>query len=188
MSTETAKTSAFRHRKSAEKSPPVAKAKQIKVRLARVARGTIYSSQSTVEFLQMYKAAPMERIDIIKGGIPARTVTIMADRMRVSKKHFMEVLGLASATIDRKAKANQSLSAEEGSRLLGMSRLVGQVEAIVSESGDMTGFDAAQWVADWLERPVPALGGKRPAEFMDTAEGQIMVTNLVAQMQSGAYA
>ncbi len=33
-----------------------------------------------------------------------------------------------------------------------------------------------------------ALGGKRPADLMDTAEGQAIVSNLVARMQSGAYA
>ena len=33
----------------------------------------------------------------------------------------------------------------------------------------------------------PALGGQRPAELMDTPEGQGIVFQLVARMQSGAY-
>ena len=49
------------------------------------------------------------------------------------------------------------------------------------------GFDAAKWVAAWLDRPQPALGGKRPAELMDTADGRSIVSDLVARMQSGAY-
>ena len=35
---------------------------------------------------------------------------------------------------------------------------------------------------------MPALGGERPVELMDTMEGQTLVSNLLAQMQSGAYA
>jgi uncharacterized protein (DUF2384 family) len=35
---------------------------------------------------------------------------------------------------------------------------------------------------------MPALQGRRPAEFMDTAEGQAIVANLLQRAQSGAYA
>ena len=58
----------------------------------------------------------------------------------------------------------------------------------VEESGDPTDFDAPAWTATWLDRPLPALGGRKPADFMDTAEGQQLVSNLIARMQSGAYA
>jgi hypothetical protein len=76
----------------------------------------------------------------------------------------------------------------DNSRALGLACLVGHVQAIAQESGDPAGFDAAQWVAQWLEEPLPALGGKRLADLMDTAEGQSIVSNLVARVQSGAYA
>ncbi len=39
-----------------------------------------------------------------------------------------------------------------------------------------------------LEQPLPALGGQRPAELMDTAEGQDIVFHLLDQIGSGAYA
>jgi uncharacterized protein (DUF2384 family) len=69
-----------------------------------------------------------------------------------------------------------------------MAKLVGQVQAMVEQSGDPTGFDAAKWVARWVNEPSPALGGKSPATYMDAVEGQELVFNLVARMQSGAYA
>jgi uncharacterized protein (DUF2384 family) len=90
--------------------------------------------------------------------------------------------------VDRKVRENKRLSPDESSRVLGMARLVGQVQAMVEESGRPEGFDAAAWVARWLDRPLPALAGQRPAELMDTAEGQGIVANLAARMQSGAYA
>ena len=141
-----------------------------------------------LNFLGMYRADPMERIQIIKRGMPARTVEAMAKRMAVPKEGLVATLGLARATVDRKARDNKTLSTDDSARVLGMARLVGQVEEMVAESGDSTGFDAAAWVAQWLQSPLPALGGKPPAEFMDTADGQALVSTLMARMQTGAYA
>lgn len=74
------------------------------------------------------------------------------------------------------------------SKLAGLRRLVGQVEIMVAESGDPTEFSADQWVGSWLETPNPALDGKCPAEYVHLPEGQEMLLQLLAQMQSGAYA
>jgi uncharacterized protein (DUF2384 family) len=58
---------------------------------------------------------------------------------------------------------------------------------MVDESGDPRGFNAAEWVAQWLDAPLQALGGRRPAELMDTAEGQAIVANLLERIHSGVY-
>ena len=56
------------------------------------------------------------------------------------------------------------------------------------ESGGPAHFDCARWVMTWLGQPLPALGGRRPAELMGTAEGRALVSDLLAQQQSGACA
>lgn len=66
--------------------------------------------------------------------------------------------------------------------------LIGHLEAMVQESGDPNGFDPAAWMARWLNEPLPALGGARPIDLMDTMEGQALVSTVLAQLQSGAYA
>ena len=70
---------------------------------------------------------------------------------------------------------------------MGLAKLVGQVQAMVNESGDPVGFDAAKWVAGWLERPMPALAGRTPGEYMDTAEGQQIVAGLLERARSGTF-
>jgi uncharacterized protein (DUF2384 family) len=58
------------------------------------------------------------------------------------------------------------------------------------ESGDpitASGFDVDKWLADWMNQPMPALGGRHPIEYMDTIEGQDQVSGLLARMQSGAF-
>jgi uncharacterized protein (DUF2384 family) len=92
-------------------------------------------------------------------------------------------------TIDvaRKAREDKLLSIDQGARVLGIAALIAQVQAMIEESGNPEGFDAAMWVARWLDKPLPALGGQSPAELMDTPDGRALVSNIVARMQSGAY-
>ena len=108
--------------------------------------------------------------------------------MAIPKYKLYETIGMPRATADRKLREKQVLSRNETEGVLGMIRLIGQVDRMVKESGNPEGFDAAKWVAAWLERPHPALGGRRPAQLMDTGEGRGIVSDLIARMQSGAYA
>jgi uncharacterized protein (DUF2384 family) len=108
--------------------------------------------------------------------------------MSVPRERLYVWLGIPRTTANRKLNKGETLSQDESERALGMARLVGEVQRIVVESGEPEGFDAARWTADWLEEANAALGGYRPGEFMDTADGRALVSGLVAQMQSAAYA
>jgi putative toxin-antitoxin system antitoxin component (TIGR02293 family) len=130
----------------------------------------------------------MVRVDLVQQGVPAAAVAEIAANMGISKEKIYVTLGFPRATIERKAREHQRLSTSESERLVGIARLIGQIDQIVRESGDPQAFDAARWVAAWLDRPLPALGGRKPGTLMDTAEGREIVAGLVAQIQSGAYA
>lgn len=140
------------------------------------------------DFVRIYKAAPMERIELIKEGIGADGLIELANSLHTTKDQLFKRLGLPRATVDRKARNKQNLSQEQSERVVGLMKLVGQVRTMVEQSGDPADFDAAQWVGVWLETPNGALGGRRPAELMDTVEGQEVISGLLAKMQSGAYA
>jgi putative toxin-antitoxin system antitoxin component (TIGR02293 family) len=135
-----------------------------------------------------YRASPLERIQIIKQRVPAVYIRTITFSMNMSKETLYGTLNLARATIDRKVQKKELLNQDESERVLAITRLVGQAESIVRDSGVMEGFSAAEWVSTWLQRPHPALGGKRPGELMDTADGRDLVTDLLARQQSGAYA
>ncbi len=139
-------------------------------------------------FEPVFEAAPMTLIATIKSRVPALVVQRIASSMNVPKERIFATVGLARATANRKIRKRQKLSEDDSARVLGIARLVGQVDAIVRRSGNPDGFDAARWTASWLERPLPALGGRAPAELMDTIEGQKLVANLLARLESGAYA
>lgn len=140
------------------------------------------------DFIELYDAAPIDLYDLIKQGVNADYFVDLSVRLHTSKERLARHLGVSRATLDRRAKEGQRLSTEQSERVVGLIRLVGQVQKMVEQSGDATGFDAARWVGDWLEQPNPALGGRRPAELMDTVAGQTVVSGVLAKMQSGAYA
>ncbi len=146
----------------------------------------LLSGRAPLATLNSYE--PMERIELVREGVPAEMLSFVAEEMAITKDRLYRTIGVPRATMDRKIRARQRLNPDESERLMGIARLVGQVEQMVRESGEAQGFDAARWVADWLEIPLAALGGIRPAALMDTAEGRRMVSDLLAQMQSGAYA
>lgn len=135
-----------------------------------------------------YRANPLDRIAIIRGRVPATYVIALTQSMQIPRERLCSTLNLARATVDRKIQKRQRLSQDESERILAVVRLIGQVDAMVQESGDPAGFDAARWVAGWLQRPHPALGGRTPGELLDTADGRGLVADLLAQQQSSAYA
>jgi putative toxin-antitoxin system antitoxin component (TIGR02293 family) len=137
---------------------------------------------------KLFHTSAMDRVKIVKLGVPARYVDVLTASMGISKEKLYAMIGLARATIDRKVRSDQRLNQDESERVLGVARLIGQTQSIVQESGSAEKFNSAKWLGSWLARPLPALAGKCPGEFMDTADGRSLVADLLAQQQSGAYA
>jgi putative toxin-antitoxin system antitoxin component (TIGR02293 family) len=164
-----------------------ARRRVVKKRVAQVAvMGDMWSDMGAAR--KLFRTTKIERVKILKCGVPARYTRVLAHGMSVSKEKLYATVGLTRATVDRKVQNDGLLNADESERVMGIARLVGQVQTMVEESGNPAGFEAAKWLGGWLDRPLPALGGKPPAEFMDTADGRALVSDLLAQQQSGAYA
>jgi putative toxin-antitoxin system antitoxin component (TIGR02293 family) len=136
-------------------------------------------------FRALYAASALERIHQVREGVSGSFLSDLSDAMQMPREKLYASLRLPRATMLRKLKLR--LTPDESERVLGVARLIGQVETIVRESGEPENFNAAQWFAHWLEQPNPALGGKLPAEFLDTADGRMLIGDLLARMQSGAY-
>jgi putative toxin-antitoxin system antitoxin component (TIGR02293 family) len=141
-----------------------------------------------LSYLAVYRASPLERIGMIKRGVRATEAKRIIADLAIGQGAALKALNLSPATVNKKAKQNQALSPGESERVIGFAKLVGQLEAVVQESGNPEGFDAVAWMSRWLNDPVPALGGARPLDLMDTMEGQALVSTTLAQIESGAYA
>jgi putative toxin-antitoxin system antitoxin component (TIGR02293 family) len=177
----------------ATKSTPTTKPKTQRVLSAKAAATLARKLKASerpviVEYISVFRASPLERIDMIRRGIPASEAKRIFVDLPIGQGPGFKALNLSIATVNKKAKHGDTLSPEESERIVGFAKLVGQLEAMVQESGDPTNFDARAWMARWLIEPLPALGGVRPAELVDTMEGQALVSAALSKIQSGAYA
>lgn len=157
---------------------------------AKAGGGGIKAAKKTGKgyYIGIYAASPTERISMIREGVPALRAKWILKDLGVEQQDFFNALGLKTATVNRKVKEHDVLSSAESERLIGFAKLVGQIEAIVAESGEPEGFDSSEWMSRWLQDPLPSLGGKKPIDFLDTMEGQSIISSMLARMQSGAYA
>jgi putative toxin-antitoxin system antitoxin component (TIGR02293 family) len=141
-----------------------------------------------LSYIAVWRATPLERIDMIRRGVPASEAKRIFAELAIGQGVGFKALNLSTATVNKKAKQGDTLSPEESERIVGFAKLVGQLEAMIQDSGEPSNFDARAWMARWLTEPLPAFGGARPADLVDTMEGQGLVSAALAKMQSGAYA
>lgn len=154
-----------------------------------MSRSNTAAKRQTAElsYLGVYRASPLERIDLIKNGLRATEAKRIIAELSIGQGAALKALNLSPATVNKKAKQDEILSPEESERVIGVAKLVGQVQAMIQDSGDPAGFNAPAWMSRWLNEPLLALGGARPIDLMDTMEGQALVSTVLAQAQSGAY-
>lgn len=72
--------------------------------------------------------------------------------------------------------------------LLELSKVRDRLAASLAAQGDLPqGFDLDRWLQEWLSRPQGALGGRNPAELLDSAEGVDAVCRALGATMSGPY-
>ncbi|QWT21958.1 MbcA/ParS/Xre antitoxin family protein [Bacillus sp. NP157] len=146
---------------------------------------------STIPYLSIAASSPSEKSNIVRDGLSTAFVKQMATDLMIDQSVLTDSMGIARSTFTRKARKQEVLSSGESAVVLGLARIVGEIERILTESGDpeqLKTFDLTEWVGAWLREPVAALGGLPPLAYMDNPYGQETVLQLVGQMQSGAFA
>ena len=138
-------------------------------------------------FARIFESPSLEKIDVIKAGVAPDVVEDLADAMGAPQEAVIRNLGIVKSTWSRKRQQKVPLEKDESERLMGLAALIGQVAALVREQGAAQGFDAARWFHKWIEEPLPALSGRKPAELLDTKEGQQVVADLIGAIRGGAY-
>ena len=134
-------------------------------------------------------ATPMQLVEVERHGVGGRLLKDMALTMNVPASRFFSIIGVPKATAERKASEDEVIAGAGGQAALGMVRLLGIAQDIVESStaDKARGVDAAKWLGQWIERPQPALGGKKPADLLDTPTGVEVVARVLGAIESGAY-
>jgi putative toxin-antitoxin system antitoxin component (TIGR02293 family) len=137
----------------------------------------------------VHAADPLQLIETERTGVAGAFVKDLSRRMEIPAQRMFDILGVPKATAEKKVAAGELLTGNGGRAALGIARLLGMANEIVANSTapEAKNFDAARWLGQWLEKPQPALGGRRPAELIDTPTGLDVVTRLLGAIESGAY-
>lgn len=141
-------------------------------------------------YRELYAVEPMDEVAIVRHGVPFGVVRILAQDLAINEKQVLQALHIPKSTFARRVKNDQPMNTEESERTLALAKLIAEAERIYRESGDADApdFDVQAWVGRWIERRNQALGGRTPAEMLDTSIGRSTVLGLMRKMQSGAYA
>lgn len=147
-------------------------------------------SKGVDEFVSnVHLAAPMLLIETERRGVASVFVKDLSKRMGLPAQRMFDIVGVPKATVERKVAEGGLLSGSGGRAALGIAKLLGIASEIVQDSTapEAQGFDTAKWLGQWLETPQPALGGRKPAELVETPTGLEVVTRLLGAIRSGAY-
>jgi putative toxin-antitoxin system antitoxin component (TIGR02293 family) len=151
----------------------------------------LYSKSKGVdEFVSnVHLAEPMLLIETERRGVASVFVKDLSKRMGLPAQRMFDIVGVPKATLERKVAEGGLLSGSGGRAALGIARLLGLANEIVQDSTapEAHEFDTAKWLGQWLETPQPALGGRKPAELVETPTGLEVVTRLLGAIRSGAY-
>jgi putative toxin-antitoxin system antitoxin component (TIGR02293 family) len=142
------------------------------------------------DFVHMIsEATPMELVDVERRGVQGVFLKDLARSLDMTALRVFNMLGVPKATAEKKVQAGELVSGSGGQAAIGLARLIGKAQDMVANSTapEARNFDAAKWLGRWLETPQPALGGRKPAELLDTPTGLDVVLRLLGALESGSY-
>ena len=135
------------------------------------------------------KATPMEIVDIERHGIDSISPTDLSTHLDIPAVRIFDIVGVPKATAEKKVAAKEPIAGAGGQAALGLARLLAIARSIVENStaAQAKDFDVGKWLGQWIERPQPALGGRKPADLIGTPTGLDMVAKVLGAIESGAY-
>ena len=115
-------------------------------------------------------------IRTVREGVPGKIVKQAVDVVG-QRDLFVRLVGVSSTNLHR-VYQRPSLSPTQSEALLDALRVFYRASAALG------GLDAAH---EWLETPLPAMGGQRPLDFCDTFSGRRLVQQAIAKIEHGEF-
>lgn len=114
----------------------------------------------------------------IRKGLPAGSVTSLAERLHVGNAVLSRKLGIPQRTLTRRLSEASLLTPAESDRTARMAR-------VYASAVEMIG-DEEKAIA-WLNTPNRALGGEKPLDQLDTDMGTRTVEDILGRIAYGVY-
>jgi len=121
---------------------------------------------------------PDDLAHLIRKGLPATSVSALAEKLHVANTVLSRKLGIPQRTMTRRITENRAFTQAESDRIVRVAR-------VYAHAVDMLG-EAEKAVA-WLQTPNRALGGAKPLDQLDTDLGARAVEDILGRIAYGVY-
>jgi putative toxin-antitoxin system antitoxin component (TIGR02293 family) len=135
----------------------------LKIRRAKIGKQTRTAPVSGV----------LERVSLIRNGIPVREFDSVAVLVGLSKKELAEKLGLSPRTLSTR---KETLSPEESEKTL-------RTHELFNEAKEVFGSEAEAQA--WITSPAYGLDNQKPIDLLDTDLGAQQVRGLLGAIKYG---
>jgi putative toxin-antitoxin system antitoxin component (TIGR02293 family) len=121
---------------------------------------------------------PEDLARIVRKGLPAVSVTALAEKLHLANSVIGQKLGIPQRTLTRRLSQASRLSPAESDRTVRMARVYANAVEMIGDPENATA---------WLETSNRALGGARPLDLLDTDVGARMVEDVLGRIAYGVY-
>jgi putative toxin-antitoxin system antitoxin component (TIGR02293 family) len=121
---------------------------------------------------------PDDLAKLVRMGLPATSITMLADKLSLGKAVLYRKLGIPQRTMTRRLSQHGRLTAAESDRAARLARVYAQAVAMIGDE---------ERAVQWLLTPNRALGGERPLDQLDTDVGSREVEDVLGRIAYGVY-
>lgn len=153
----------------------------VKARIRRIFRPTRESARAPAGSLERllgvdHRAQALELVMRIRSGLRPTAIDRLAEALAVPRSQILRLVDIAPVTFARR-RQQRRLTTVEGNRVYRIAKVY--EDALMLFEGD------AQSAAEWMKRPLRALNGETPLQYLDTFPGAIAVAAVIARLQRG---
>lgn len=122
----------------------------------------------------------MERIKVIRQGVPYRTIEGISERLNRPVKNVLSIVGIPQTTYNKKKSEHSLLDSRESELIVLLTELI--------DYGILVFNNEEEKFQRWLKKPNLSLGGNAPDSLLDTATGIDEVNYCLNRVEFGNFA
>lgn len=122
----------------------------------------------------------LERVGIIRAGIPYASIEVISKRINVPIKEILRILGLPQTTYNKKRREKSLLNGRDSEIVLLLTELV--------DFGNEVFNHEEEKFQRWMKKQNIALGGNSPESLLDSTTGIQEVKNCLNRIEYGNLA
>ena len=121
---------------------------------------------------------PDDLMNLIRRGVPAASVSVLAEKLRVGNAALSRKLGIPQRTLSRRISTASPLTPAESDRTVRMARIYANAVEMIGDE---------RKAVEWLNTPNRVLGGEKPLDRLDTDTGARLVEDILGRIAYGVY-